>query len=98
MILICLVLFWDTILSFYSSFDGKIKRESPRVTHHRILHKGHIPWGIYSHKWMTLSCFVLSGNISMTHPAHTMFEGTIDTVSHIQRIHDLVEVYLPVIQ
>ena len=34
----------------------------------------------------------------MTHPSHTMFKGITDTLSRIQRVHDLVKVYLPVIQ
>ena len=85
-------------MSFCSSFMEKIKRESPRVTRCRILHKGRIPWGIYPHKWVILSCFMLSGNVSLPHSAHTIFEMITDTVSRIRRVHDLVEVSLPVIQ
>ena len=34
----------------------------------------------------------------MTHPAHTIFENITDTVSRIQRLHGLVEFYLPMVQ
>ena len=35
-LIVCPALFLDIIISFYSSFDGKIKCESPRTSRRRI--------------------------------------------------------------
>ena len=52
---------------------------------------------MFPRKWMILSCFMLFGHTYTTHPAHIILEGITDTISRIQRVHDLVEVSLPVI-
>ena len=41
---------------------------------------------------------MLSGNIFLTHPAHTIVEDITDTLLRIIRLYDLVEDSLPVIQ
>ena len=46
---------------------------------------------------LILSYFMLFGNLSLTHPSYIVADNIIDTVSRIQRIHDLVMITLPVI-
>jgi hypothetical protein len=96
-LMVCSALFWDTFISFYSAFDGQVKRESPRTLRRRFLHKGHIPWSVYPKRWLILSCFMLFGNVSMIHPSYIIVDSIRETVSRIQRVHDLVDVTLPVI-
>ena len=96
-LMVCSALFWDTVISFYSAFDGQVKRESQRTLRRRLLHKGHIPWSVYPKRWLILSCFMSFGNVSMIHPSYIIVNSIRETVSRIQRVHDLVDVTLPVI-
>ena len=95
--IVCQALFWDTIISFYSSIDGQVRRESPQILRCCFLYKGHIPWSVYPKKCLTLSCFMLFGNISMTHTSYIIVDSIRETVSPIQRVNDLVDITLPVI-
>ena len=95
--MVCSALFWDAIISFYSSFDGKMKNESSQTLRCRILYKGYIPWSDYPKRWLILSYFILFRNVSMTHPSYIIVDSIRETIFRIQRFYDLVDVTSSVI-